>query len=189
MTFESVPKPAVVKDADLPEYYVLLCARRYAATVKKFALAATDDERRQHRKSLNYLLESGLIEAKREHEKRLCRYPDDFRKALVEEDGSIISRAISLEEAEILRDALSIPPIASINDLSATDMDGLADMFEGWAQSGLMDSVNVARLLGWADGLRSLAATVGADYTPPETFRGAPVSLLKFMANRMRRSR
>jgi hypothetical protein len=29
---------------------VLLCARRYAAIVNKFALAATGDERRQHRK-------------------------------------------------------------------------------------------------------------------------------------------
>jgi hypothetical protein len=57
-------------------------------------------------------------------------------------------------------------------------MDGLADMYEGWAQSDRTDSVNVARLLGWADGLRALAATVGADYAPPEAFPGAPVSLL-----------
>jgi hypothetical protein len=177
------------KEEVLPEYYVLLCVRRYAAMVKKLEFAATNDERRQHRKSLRYLLESGLIEVNRERERRLRRYPDDFRKAIVEKDGSIISRAVSLEEAEILRDAFSIPPIASIEDLSATDMDGLADMFEGWAQSDLTDSVNVARLLGWADGLRSLAETVGTDYSPPETFLGAPVSLLKFMAEKMRHPR
>jgi hypothetical protein len=170
----------------IPEYYVLLCARRYAAAVKKFALTVSDDERRQHRATIRYLLESGLIEAERERERRQRRYPDDFRKALVEKDGSVISRAISLEEAEILRDASSIPPIASIDELSADDMDGLADMYEGWAQSDLTDSINVARLLGWADGLRSLAATVGANYNPPVAVPGAPVSLLKFMANRMR---
>jgi len=189
MTFESVPKPAVVKEADLPEYYVLLCARRYAATVKKFALATTDDERRQHRKSLNYLLESGLIEADRERERRLRRYPDDFRKALVEKNGSIISRAITLEEAEILRCASSIPPIALIENLSANDMEGLADVFEGWAQSDLTDRVEGARLFGWADGLRSLAEAVGVDYTPPKIVPAKTVSLLKFMADRMLHSR
>ena len=157
----------------LPEYYVLLCARRYAAMVKKFALAATDDERRQHRKSLNYLLESGLIEADRERERRLRRYPDDFRKALVGKNGSIISRAITLEEAEILRCASSIPPIALIENLSANDMEGLADVFEGWAQSDLTDGINVARLLGWADGLRFLADAVGEAYTPPESGSGS----------------
>lgn len=184
-----ISKAAKTREEALPEYYVLLCARRYAATVKKLALAATHDERQQLRKSLGYLVESGLIEAKRERDRRLRPYPDDLRKALVEKDGSIISRAITSDEAEILRYASSIPPIASIDDLSADEMDGLADMFEGWAQGDLTDTVNVARLLGWADGLRSLAQTVGADYTPPEAFRRAPVSLLKFAAEKMRHPR
>lgn len=170
----------------LPEDYVSLCARRYAATVKQLVQAASYDEQQRHRKMLRYLLDSGLIEAKRECERRQHQYPDDFRRALVEKDGSTISRPISRDEAEILRDASSIPPIASVEELSAHDMDGLADMYEGWAQSDLTDSVNVARLLGWADGLRSLAATVGADYAPPET-PGASVSLLKFMTQSMRR--
>jgi hypothetical protein len=170
----------------LPEYYVLLCARRYAATVKKLALTAAEDERQQHRKSLRYLLESGMLEAEQERERRLRRYPADFRKALIEKDGSVISRAITSEEAEILRYASSIPPIGCVDELSADDMDGLADLFEGWAQSDPTDSVNVARLLGWADGLSSLAETVGADYRPPEAFPSAPASLLRFMANKLR---
>ena len=113
---------------DLSRNDVLLCARRYSATVKKLTRAASNDEQQQHRKILRFLLESGLIEAKRERERRLRRYPDDFRKALVEKDGSTILRAISRDEAEILRDASSIPPIASLDELSADDMDGLADM-------------------------------------------------------------
>ena len=169
-------KPAKAREEVPPEYYVLLCARRYVATARNLALAATDDERQQHRKNLSYLLESGLIEAERERERRLRECPDDLRCALIEKDRSIISRAINAEEVEILRYASSIPPITSIKDLSADDMDGLADMFEGWAQGDLTDTVNVARLLGWADGLRGLAPTVGADYTPPEAFRRAPVS-------------
>jgi hypothetical protein len=183
---KKINEPAKAREKILPEYYVLLCASRYAATVKKLTLAVTNYERRQHRKSLSYLLESGMIEAERERERRLRRYPDDFRKALVEKDGSKISRNITSEEAEILRYASSIPPVGSIDELSADDMDGLADMFEGWAQNDLTDSINVAERLGWADGFRSLAATVGADYSPPEAVPGAPVSLLKFMANQMR---
>ncbi|MBR1065232.1 hypothetical protein [Bradyrhizobium liaoningense] len=121
---KQIHSPAQAREEVLPEYYVLLCARRYAGAVKKLALAVTDNERKQHRKSLRYLLESGMIEAERERERRLRRYSDDFRRALVEKDGSMISRAISLEEAEIVRDASSIPPIASVGELSADDMDG-----------------------------------------------------------------
>jgi hypothetical protein len=73
-----------------------------------------------------------------------------------------------------------------MNELSADDMDGLADLFEGWTQSELRDRVNAAEFLGWADGLRSLVATVGPAYNPPEPVPGAPISLLKFMAIQMR---
>ena len=65
----------------------------------------------------------------------------------------------------------------------------LGDMFEGWSQSDLTDRVNVARLLGWADGLRYLADAVGEAYTPPEPGPGSAASLLEFMAERMLHSR
>jgi hypothetical protein len=172
-----------------PEYYVVLCARRYAAAAEALKLAATEIERREHQSRLSYLVQSGLLEARLEQERRQRRFPDDFRKALIEKDGSIISRAITSEEAELLQYAYSVPWIASINQLSAQAMGDLADMFEGWSQSDLTDSVNVARLLGWADGLRCLADAVGKAYTPPEPGSGSAASLLQFMAERMRHSR
>jgi hypothetical protein len=144
----------------LPDYYVLLCARRYAEMVRKLAVAATDHERRQMQARLSYILESGLIEIRNEIARRERRYPDDFRKALVERDGSIISRPISREESEILRYACAVPAVGLIDNLSADEMLGLADMFEGWAQSDQTDPVNVARLHGWADGLRSLVEVI-----------------------------
>jgi hypothetical protein len=172
----------------LPEYYVVLCARRYAAAAKALKLAAADIERREHQSRLSYLFQSGLLEARLEQERRQRRFPDDFRKALIEKDGSIISRAITLEEAELLRYAYSVPSIASIDQLSAQAMGDLADMFEGWSQSDLTDPVNVARLLGWADGLRCLADAVGEAFAPPEP-RSGSASLLEFMAERMLHSR
>ena len=171
-----------------PEYYVVLCARRYAAAAEALTLAATEIGRREHQSRLSYLLQSGLLEARREQERRQRRFPDDFRKALIEKDGSIISRAITSEEAELLRYAYSVPWIASINQLSAQAMGDLADMFEGWSQSDLTDRVNVARLLGWADGFRCLADAVGEAYTLPEPRPGS-ASLLEFMAERMLHSR
>jgi hypothetical protein len=70
-------------------------------------------------------------------------------------------------------------------------MGDLADMFEGWSQSDLTDrvDVDVARLFGWADGLRCLADAVGQAYTPPEPGSGSAPSLLEFMAERMLHSR
>jgi hypothetical protein len=92
---------------------------------------------------------------------------------------------IRREESDMVRYANAILPFASMDSLSAVEMLGLADMFEGWAQSGRTDSINMARLLGWADGFRSLAAEVRADYVPPEPPPDAAASLLKFMARKM----
>jgi hypothetical protein len=171
--------------ASLPEYYVLLCARRYAAVARELAVCTADDTRRLVITRLCYILESGMIEFHRETGRRERQFPHDFRKALIEKDGSTISREISREEAEILRYAYAVPAFTSIDNLSAAEMLGLADMYEGWAQSDQTDPINVARLHGWADGFRSLVEVVGADYVPPEAAPDAPVSLLKFLAGQM----
>jgi hypothetical protein len=169
----------------LPEHYVLLCARRYAEMVRKLAIATTDDDQRQIKSRLAYIMESGALEFKNEIERRERRYPLDFRKALLEKDGSTISRSISREESEILRYANAVPAINLIDNLSADEMDGLADMFEGWAQGDRIDPVRVAIMHGLADGLRSLVEVIGADFIPPAAPPGAPVSLIKFMALKM----
>jgi hypothetical protein len=170
----------------VPEYYVLLCARRYAEMVGKLIVAVTDDERRRAKVNLSCILEAGLSEYDWEYKRRVRPYPDDLRKALVEKDGSIISRPITRDESEIVRYACAIPAFTSIDKLSAVEMQGLADMYEGWAQSDRTDCVNVARLHGWSDGLRSLVEVIGINYVPPEAPPGAPVSLVKFLAVKMR---
>lgn len=173
-------------DTARSEYYVLLCARRYVEMIENLVKATTSDERRLVETNLSHILEAGLSEYKREYKRRVRPYPDDFRKALVEKDGSIISRPITRDESEIVRYACAIPAFTSIDKLSAVEMQGLADMYEGWAQSDRTDSVNVARLHGWSDGLRSLVEIVGTDYVPPDAPPGAPVSLVKFLAVKMR---
>src|SRR5260370_36028378 len=104
----------------------MLCALRYAETVGELVVAVTDDERRRAKMRLSYILESGLIEYKREHERRVRPYPDDFRKALIEKDGSVISRSISRDESEIVRYSCAIPAFNSIDNLSPLSMEALA---------------------------------------------------------------
>ena len=174
------------RETALPEYYVMLCARRYAEMANKLVVIVREDERAQIKNRLTYILESGVIEFKRESERRLKAYPDDFRKALLEKDGSVISRPISREESEILRYACAVPAFTLIDHLSAMEMQDLADMFEGWAQGDRMDCVHVPMFHGYADGLRSLVEVVGPDFMPPPAPPGAPVSLMKFIALKMR---
>jgi hypothetical protein len=126
-----------------------------------------------------------MMEFKNESVRRERAYPLDFRKALIEKDGSSISRPISREESEILRYSSAAPAINLIDNLSADEIQGLADMFEGWAQGDRVDPVQVAHLHGWADGLRSLVEVIRADYVPPAAPPGAPVSLIKFIALKM----
>ena len=54
----------------LPEYYILLCARRYAEMVGKLMSASTDEERQEVKNRLSYIMESGLIEYQRECARR-----------------------------------------------------------------------------------------------------------------------
>ena len=63
----------------------------------------------------------------------------------------------------------------------------LAEIHEGWAQDDRIDSLNVARLLGWADGYRTLVSAIGTGYEPPAQVPGEPDSLTKFMAKQMRK--
>lgn len=171
----------------LPEYYVMLCAQRYAEAVRKLSAAITDEELRRVKAQLSHILESGRIEFKREYERRVRPYPDDIRKALIRKE-SFVSRSITSEEAEMVRYGNAVPAFNQIDNLSAQEMLGLADMYEGWAQDGRLEGVDVARLHGWADGFRSLVEVVGTEYDPPEAAPGARVSLLKFLAAQMRRS-
>ncbi len=86
----------------------------------------------------------------------------------------------------MVRYAYAIPPFPSMDNISAVEMLGLADMFEGWAQSGRIGPADMARLLGWADGfIRGLVAEVGTDYVPPGPPPDARPSLMRFLAHKV----
>jgi hypothetical protein len=171
-------------DAD-PNYYVLLCIRRYAETLRKLRAAPSDVERQRHTRTLHYLMESGRLEWEHEHGIRLNRLPAEIRDRVENMRLPPLDRSISQEEAGLIQQACSVPPVAHLDCLTGDDMMNLADMYEGWAQDPRLAPLNTARLLGWADGMRMLASEAGAGYEPPASVPGEPVPLTKFLADSM----
>ena len=170
-----------------PDHYVLICARQYAASLRKLRAEPRESERLRHTRMLHYLMDAGMCEADVERRKREMRLAAELRDHIEKRKLLSANRLITAEEAELIRDACSVPPVATMENLTAEDMAGLADMYEGWAQDQRNASFEMARLLGWADGMRVLAEAIGADYEPPAKVPGEPDSVLKFLANRMRR--
>ncbi len=66
------------RDRVPPEYYVLLCARRYAETVRSIGTAGTEDERQKAKQRLSQIREGGMIEFERERERRERPFPSGF---------------------------------------------------------------------------------------------------------------
>src|ERR1700738_5676691 len=53
---------AVPRIEPSPDHYTLICARQYAATMRKLETAIREDERRGHMKLLHYLMDAGISE-------------------------------------------------------------------------------------------------------------------------------
>jgi hypothetical protein len=169
-----------------PDHYTLICARQYAATMRKLKTAIREDERRGHMKLLHYLMDAGISEADLERRAREVRLPIDLRDYIKKSQPLPVNRILSREEVELIRQASSVLPIATLDSLSAHQMLDLADMYEGWAQDSRINGIDMARLLGWADGFRELAAVAGVDYEPAAMVPGEPDTLLQFLAKKMK---
>jgi hypothetical protein len=170
-----------------PDDYLLICAGHYAATLRKLKDSKNEEEQCRHRRMLHSLMDAGMSEQESEHRRREMRLSQDIRECMEKKISLPPDRVISRQDAELVRQAYSVPPFATIDDLSGQEMLDLADMFEGWAQDGRIDSFGMARLLGWADGFRALVSGIGTDYEPPEQVPGEPDRLMKFLAKEMRK--
>jgi hypothetical protein len=175
--------PQAVAD---PDHHVLLCARQYAATLRKLRAEPDADERDCQTRMLHYLIDAGTSEYAAEGRRRMAPLAKEIQERIENARLPPLERPVTREEAELVRHAFAVPPVALIDTLSADDMDNLADMYEGWAQDRRTGPVDVPRLLGWADGMRALADAVGTDYEPPDKVPGEPDCMTKFLANRMR---
>lgn len=146
-----------------PNYHILLCAKRYAETCRKLRkgeiaapAAAT---------VLKVLLEGGQEEAKAERRWREGKIPSEVLGWIQKKQDA--NRQLTTFEAERVRDYYAVPPMPLLNTLSALKIEFMADMFDGWAAARELDPVLSVRLIGWADGYRTLAHAVGSDHEPP----------------------
>jgi hypothetical protein len=169
-----------------PDHYVLRCARQYAATLRTLRAEPSEEDRLRHARMLHYLIDAGRSEFEAERRGRIRRLSPEVQERIDNAKMPPIGRLITREEAELIRHACSVPPVTMMDSLNAEDMINLAEMYEGWAQDPRIGQLDMARLLGWADGMRALAEAAGPDYEPPPKVPGEPDPLMKFLANQMR---
>ncbi|MET4221768.1 hypothetical protein ABIB00_007004 [Bradyrhizobium sp. LB14.3] len=162
---------------------ILLCARRYVALVAEHR-KADHNARQLLQTGMNRLLESITLEIEAEKRRRAIHLELGIRCFV--RDRKPFNRVIDASEAEAVRHYYSTPPAPALDALSGEDCVLLGDLFEGWAQDKRQDPRMMIELLGWSDGMRILAQTVGRDYDPPPWPEGVKVPLLKFIVNRIR---
>lgn len=146
-----------------PEYYIKLCAQRYAQTTDNIAASSSADEITAMKNKLTLIRDAALEEAKAERRYRIWKLPEFLR--------GIIDRGGVPEEPLLRADALSlieffgVPPTGTLGLLSSSQLDHLADMCEGWACTPNLHEYEAARLNGMAIGARRLAEYLGRPFT------------------------
>ena len=115
-------------------YYVLLCAGRYAATLRKLRLAPTIDEGLRQQRLLHHLYEAAIVEADLERSRRLRRLSPEIQTLMLQRDRSHEENSIGKAEAGLIQHLNSVPRVALIDELTSDDMVNFADMYDGWAQ-------------------------------------------------------
>ena len=145
--------------------------------------AEDEDERDRLGELASYYLSCAIESGNREHDGLRAALPDGVRQAL---DSNTLEpeRYLTRAEAEFVRVCFAVPAVAMLDTLAFAEMQDLADMYEGWAQDARVGRVNVPRLLGMADSLRTVAELAGPAWKPaPEE----PPSLCALLARNMRK--
>ncbi|MGY4289048.1 hypothetical protein ACVWXO_008268 [Bradyrhizobium sp. LM2.7] len=156
-----------------PEYYIQLCAHRYAQITENIAASSSADEITQLKSKLTIIREAALEEAKAERRRRTWKLPEFLRVTV--ERGDAPEKPIPRADALSLIDFFAVPPTGTLGLLSSPQMEHLADQCEGWACTRKLHEYEAARLNGMAVGLRRLAEYLGPfhqPYEPPESLHG-----------------
>ncbi|MCK1284222.1 hypothetical protein IVB41_09785 [Bradyrhizobium sp. 44] len=175
--------PVMTDAAQSSNLRILSYAAEYASLVTKHR-AADNYAQPTLQSKMGDLLETCRRELEAESLRRCEKVAAHIRNPV--RDRTSFDCAIDGAEAEIVRLCYATPPVLTLDNLSGEDLISLADLYEGWSQDCRLDQRTMIELLGWSDGMRMLADAVGADYAPLPLREGAKMSLLKFMANKMR---
>ncbi|QOZ69329.1 hypothetical protein [Bradyrhizobium arachidis] len=149
-----------------PEYYIQLCAQKYAQITENIAASSSAGEIAEMKHKLAIIKEAALEEAKAERRCRMWKLPE-FLKVIVDRGGAL-EKSIPRADALSLIDFFAVPPMGTLGLLSSSQLDHLADMCEGWACTPNLRDYEAARLNGMAIGLRRLAEYLGPLHRPHE---------------------
>ncbi|MGY4344944.1 hypothetical protein ACVWXM_001408 [Bradyrhizobium sp. GM7.3] len=166
------------------EQPILDCARQYACLVAAFPYARREVQQ-SFIEQMEDLLSQGRRLSRAVRRRRQLRLPDDIRSSVVARRD--IKRPIGASEVQAIQRYYSTPSVCHLANLTGDELSGMADLVEGWAHDKRLDARSTIELLGWADGMRSLVAVVGINYTPLPLPEGTKSSLHKFLASRMLR--
>lgn len=156
-----------------PEYYIQLCAHRYAQITENIAACSSADEIPRLKSKLTLIREGALEEAKAERRCRMWKLPD-FLKVIIHRGGAP-EKPIPRADVLGLIDFFAVPPAGTLGLLSSSQMQHLADQCDGWACTPNLHDLEAARLIGMAIGLRRLAEYLGPfhqPHDPPESLHG-----------------
>ncbi|MBR0731681.1 hypothetical protein ABIF64_001734 [Bradyrhizobium japonicum] len=156
-----------------PEYYIELCAQRYAQATENILASSSADEVAEVKLKLTHFKDAALEEAKAERRRRIWKLPE-FLRISIDRRGAP-EKPIPRSDALILIDFFAVPPTGTLGLLSSSQLDHLADMCEGWSCASNLCDYETARLNGMAIGLRRLAEYLGPlhrPYEPPKSLHG-----------------
>ncbi|MEY9232495.1 hypothetical protein ABIF68_000921 [Bradyrhizobium japonicum] len=156
-----------------PEYYIQLCAQKYAQITENIAASSSADEITEMKSKLTLIREAALEEAKAERRCRIWKLPHFLRDII--DRGGAPEKPILRADALCLIDFFAVPPTGTLGLLSSPQLDHLADMCEGWSCASNLRDYETARLNGMAIGLRRLAEYLGPlhrPYEPPKSLHG-----------------
>ncbi|MEY9885566.1 hypothetical protein [Bradyrhizobium sp. USDA 329] len=156
-----------------PEYYIQLCAQRYAQITENIVVSSSAAEISEMKHKLTIIKEAALEEAKAERRYRMLSLPE-YLKVIVDRGGAL-EQSIPRADALCLIDYFAVPPPGTLGLLSSSQLDNLADQCEGWACTPNLRDYEAARLNGKAIGFRLLAEYLGPlhrPYEPPKSLHG-----------------
>jgi hypothetical protein len=153
-----------------PEYYIKLCAQRYAQATENILASSSAGQIAEMKLKLTLFKDAALEEAKAERRHRMWKLPEFLRVAI--ERGRAPEMPFTRADALGLIDFFAVPATGTLGLLSSPQMDHLADQYEGWACTSDLGEYDAARLNGMAVGLRRLAEYLGPfhqPYEPPDS--------------------
>lgn len=161
-----------------PEYYIKLCAERYAQATENILASSSPDQIAEMKLKLTLFKDAALEEAKAERRRRIWKIPEFLRITI--DRGRAPEIPFTRADALSLIEYFAVPATGTLGLLSSAQMDHLADQYEGWACTSDLGEYDAARLNGMAVGLRRLAEFLGPSHQPYEP----PDSLHLFLFRR-----